>query len=133
MMHIQGRLLGGTDALSRLLGAVEENQVPHQTDLSPVLSEETCKEVRGMVLAIIRETADRSLTRPDPELDCEEYLLASLESGVRSITWERVKKELLTDTDFQSLATWIIEGCREDKQTPSEIIKKYGKFRSNAR
>ena len=84
-----------------------------------------------MVLANIRETADCSTTKPDLRLDCGEYLLASLEFGVRSITWEMVKKELVTDPEFRGLAAWISEGCHDDKKALPEEIKKYWRFRKN--
>ena len=140
-MHIPGRLLGGTDALSRHLGTVEDDQdqartqqavvegIYHQTDPGLGQAGETCKEVRGMVLANIRETADYSLTTPDLRLDCEEHLLASLEFGIRSITWEMVKKELLTDPEFRGLTAWITGGCRGDKQVLPATISKYWRFR----
>ena len=141
IMHIPGRLLGGTDALSRHLVTGEDDQghagaqedgvgrIYHQDDQDTCHTlGETCKEIRGMVLANIRETADCSMTKPDLRLDCGEYLLASLEFGVRSITWEMVKKELVKDPAFQGLAAWINGGCLDARKVLPEEIKKYWRF-----
>ena len=75
-MHVPGRKLGGPDALSR-----------HTADTDAGTAE-SCKEVRQVVLASIREVSDFSISMPDPELHLEECLLAAVHCGVRSITWD---------------------------------------------
>ena len=120
-MHIPGRKLGGPDALSRHTAEPDAGTA------------ESCKEVRQSVLASIREVSDVSISTPDPELHLEECLLAAVHCGVRSITWDLVKKELGTDDDFFKLSTWIQEGCLGGIEELPELIKPYFKFRSQLR
>ena len=54
------------------------------------------KEARVAKLATLREIMDQAFTAPDPELDASGEILASMEMGIRSITWDMVKAELQT-------------------------------------
>ena len=101
--HIPGRYLGGPDALSR------------SPDGSDDSNAESCKEVRQVVLASIREASDINDTQPGPDMDLGESIVASLKWGVRSITWEIVKRELGVDDEFYKLSVWIKEGCNGSK------------------
>ena len=46
-------------------------------------------------------------TMPDPELDVSGCFLASMELGIKSVSWDIVKKELTKDREFQDLVDWI--------------------------
>ena len=59
-----------------------------------------CKEVRGAMMAAIRTTLSNEATMPDPGFDVGGEMVASMEQGVRSITWEMVKNEVSTDAEY---------------------------------
>ena len=46
-------------------------------------------------------------TMPDPELDVSGCLLASMELGIKSVSWDMVKKEITKDMEFQDLAFYL--------------------------
>ena len=46
-------------------------------------------------------------TLPDPSMYVSECLLASMELGVKSVSWTMVKTELSVDGEFKDLTDWI--------------------------
>ena len=57
-------------------------------------------------------------TLPDPGMDVSECLLASIELGVKSLSWAMVKNELPGDGEYKDLADWISGGCKG----PPEVL-----------
>ena len=55
---------------------------------------------------------------PDHELDVSENVLASMQLGVSSVTWDMV--ELNKDKEYAELARWIDSGCQD---TPLPHLK----------
>ena len=51
----------------------------------------TCGQVRSHMLAMLRTVTEENLSQPDEGLDASGELLASMNNGVRSVTWEQVK------------------------------------------
>ena len=50
------------------------------------------------MLAMLRTILDSDATRPDGEMDMSGELLASMDLGVKSVTWERDKQVAAKDT-----------------------------------
>ena len=71
----------------------------------------TTKDAREGILGAIRATMSGEFTLPDPSMDVSECLLASMELGVKSVSWAMVKNELSGDGEFKDLADWISGGC----------------------
>ena len=144
-IHIPGRKLGGPDALSRNVHGdskqapepkVWDSKACHSTcNIFPDLGEEeiTCKEARLNILASLRTVLDKKHTAPDPELDVSDAVIASMELGIRSVSWEMVKKELQTDAKYKDLSTWIHEGCTGPASTLPLHIKPFWRLRGNLR
>ena len=44
-------------------------------------------------------------------MDRSECLLASMELGIKSVSWAMVKNELSGDGEYKDLANWISWGC----------------------
>ena len=63
---------------------------------------------------------------PDPELDVSGFMLASIELGIKSVSWEMVKMELSKDREFQDLAYWITGGCSVPPESLTDYIKQSG-------
>ena len=57
----------------------------------------TTKKAREGILGAIRATMSGEFTMPDPHLDVSDVMMASMELGVRSVSWDMVKEELRTD------------------------------------
>ena len=53
------------------------------------------KEAREGILGAIRATMSGEFTLPDPSMDVSECLLASMELGVKSVSWAMVKNEFV--------------------------------------
>jgi hypothetical protein len=60
----------------------------------------TTKDTREGILAAIRTVMGANLTLPDPELDVSGYMFASMELGIKSVSWDMVKAELNNDQNF---------------------------------
>ena len=67
----------------------------------------TTKDAREGILGAIRATMSGEITMPDPAFDVSECMLASMELGVKSVSWAMVKGELSKDQDFRDLSDWI--------------------------
>ena len=127
-IHIPGRKLGGPDALSRTKMPAELSSMEEQECILD-WGEMTCKEARLNLLAAIRTSTSSDVTRPHLELDVSDDLLASMELGVRSITWDMVKKQLHTDSKFRDLSDWIIGGCVGPAESLPHHIKPFWRLR----
>ena len=66
---------------------------------------------------------------PDPELDVSGFMLASMELGIKSVSWEMVKIELSKDREFQDLADWIPGGCLGPAESLTDYIKQFRRVR----
>ena len=108
IIHIPGKLLAGPDTMSRIpvnpgpksggawVSVADKTLAP---DLGPIpdgaLYEEEelvmkCKEARIHMMYTLRLAAEPINTKPDPDLDVSDLLLASMELGIQSITWDMV-------------------------------------------
>ena len=69
------------------------------------------KDVREEILGMIRAGMSGEFTMPDPGMDVSECLLASMELGVKSVSWAMTKNKLSGDGEYKDLADWIVGGC----------------------
>ena len=83
------------------------------------------------MFAATRTGTAKKYSTPDPELDVSDAVLASVELGIRSITWEMVKKELYRDEKFNDLSLWIQEGCAGPVATLPPHVKPFWRLRGN--
>jgi len=63
----------------------------------------TCKDTRLNMLAALRALMD-TLTSPHLTVDVSDAVLSSIELGIRSVSWDIVKKELDNDPKFNDLS-----------------------------
>ena len=77
----------------------------------------------------MRTVISSELTMPDLELDVSGFLLASMELGIKSVSWKMVKIELSKDREFQDLADWILAGCLGSAESLTDYIKQFRRFR----
>ena len=114
--------MGAPDAFSR--SPVEINQISSEEEDGLV----SCKEIRQSLFSILR-CNDLKAT-PDHEIDVSENVLASMQLGVSSVTWDMVASELNKDKEYADLARWIESGCRETSQPH---LKQYLRVKRNLR
>ena len=57
-------------------------------------------------------------------------MLASMEMGVRSDTWDMVKAELQIYSEFRDLSNWILEGCIGPGESLQPYIREFWKTRA---
>ena len=67
----------------------------------------------------------REETWPDPDLDVSDFVEASMELGVKSVTWDVVKMEVERDQEFRDLSDWIIGGCEGPPGGLVDHLKQY--------
>ena len=79
----------------------------------------TQKETKIHMMSALRLAAEPKHKKPDLDIDVSNAVLASMELGVRSITWDMVKKKFVKDKTYSDLSSWITSGC----QTVLEIKK----------
>ena len=91
------------------------------------------KEARSAVLAALRTAMPREETRPDPGLDVSDFVVASMELGVKSVTWDLVKMELERDKEFKDLSDWILGGCEGPPGELLDHIKQYWRVKNSLR
>ena len=111
-IHIPGKKLGVSDALPRVAPSrMDEMAYINMLDMKymsgPAEEGERdmiTKEAQEGVLAAIRTVMSADHTVPDPELDVSGCLLASIELGIKSVSWDMAKRELTKDREFQDLA-----------------------------
>ena len=65
----------------------------------------TCSDVRSHMLAMLRVVTSKDLSQPDSDVDVSGEMLASMNSVVKSVTWEQVKVTVAKDTDCWSWST----------------------------
>jgi hypothetical protein len=154
IVHIPGRQLGGPDALSRSIGArvstlppgraagegagrqaqVALLQTPQAAEVEgDEQDEQSCKEARHGILSAMRGVMSREHTTPDPSMDVSGELLASMELGVKSITWEMVKNEVNKDPNCQMLAAWITGGCQGPLTSMPATLHPYWRVKHSLR
>ena len=68
---------------------------------------------------------NEELSQPDCEVDASGELLASMNSAVRSVTWEQVKHSVAKDTEMVELVAWIKGGCPGTKGDLAGNVQKY--------
>merc|ERR1711954_71549 len=135
MIHIQGRHHGAPDAMSRgvpsappgdesvqalhvQLGDHRDDRDQGHADGGDV----SCKEVRTHMLGLLRSVSDGGISAPDPEVDMSGELLASMDMGIKSVTWDGVKQAIRRDTTMLQLVNWIEGGCHGKKEgLPSDL------------
>ena len=94
VVHIPGRKHGAPDAMSRGVpaNAVECNQLEGE--------EVTCSDVRSHMLAMLHVVSSEDLSQPDSDLDVSGEMLASMNSAVKSVTWEQVNLSVAKDKEM---------------------------------
>ena len=122
IIHIPGRKLGAPDAFSRSPVAINSISL-EEDDETP-----TCKEVRQAFFGYIR--CHDPEAAPDYDLDVSGNVIASMQVGVSSVTWEMVTNVLHYDKEYAELARWIDAGCQE---TTTEHLKPYLRVKKNLR
>ena len=122
IIHIPGRKLGAPDAFSRSPAGI------HSISWEEYEETPTCKEVRQSFFGYIR--CQDPEAAPDYDLDVSENIIASMQVGVSSVTWEMVADVLNYDKEYAELAQWIDSGCPE---TTMEHLKPYLRVKKNLR
>ena len=77
------------------------------------------------MLAMLRVVTREELSQPYYEFDASGELLASINSAVRSVTWEQVKLSVAKDTDMVELVAWIQGGCLGMKGDLAGNVQEY--------
>ena len=54
-----------------------------------------------------------------------------MELGVKSITWEMMKQELVKDKTYADLSTWITSGCQGPSEELPPHVRLYWKVRND--
>ena len=85
----------------------------------------TCSDVRSHMLAMLRVVTNEDLSQPDSDVDVSGEMLASMNSAVKSVTWEQVKLTVAKDTDMLELVNWIEGGCLGTKGDLTEAVQEY--------
>ena len=130
VVHIPGRKNVAPDAMSRGVPPGEVLATLGQVQLEGE-EEMTCREVRSHMLAMLRTVTEENLSHPDEGLDASGELLASMNNGVRSVTWEQVKVVVAGDTDMTKLVDWIQGGCLGAKDDLPMSLQEYWGIRDN--
>ena len=123
VVHIPGRKHCAPDAMSK--GVPDTDQVA-AVECDQLEGEEvTCSEVRSHMLAMLRVVSSKDLSQPDSDLDASGEMLASMNSAVKSVTWEQVKLTVAKDKDMLELVDWIEGGCLGVKGDLTEAVQEY--------
>ena len=151
IIHIPGRKLCGPDALSRYVAPQGEVQMMegnpescYNLQAGPIdrtsfqstaegQQVTTTKEAREGIYGALRDMVGGELTMPDPAMDASGCMLASMELGVRSVSWDMVKAELVKDAEFKDLSDWISGGCVGPPESLPEHIRQYWRVRGRLR
>ena len=70
---------------------------------------------------------------PNPSMDVSECLLASMELGVKSVSWAMVKNELSGDWEYKDLANWISGRCMGPPEVLPNHIRQYWRVKAKLR
>ena len=139
VVHIPGIRNGGADALSRAVPGTKDRQAC-QLDHEEVDdgdghagAEQPCVQARREVLASIRAVMGPALTCPSPEMDVSDELVASMSLEIKSISWDRVKKEAKKDPSGKFLVHWIAEACPGPVGDFPEELRQYWRVREDLR
>jgi hypothetical protein len=159
IIHILGRMLFGPDALSRAVEGQQEVLLmtwgqgiacTNQTQLGESYynlqaghidnitawehgQEAVNKVGEGRVLGMIRASMSGEFTLPEPNMDASECLLASIELGVKSVSWAMVKNELSVDGGYKDLADCITGGRAGPPYVLPDHIRLYWRVRAKLR
>ena len=74
-----------------------------EESLDLIETEMETKEIHELVLGSIRSVLSSEHTLLDPALDASGTPLASMELGVKSVSWNMVRSELTRDSQFKDL------------------------------
>ena len=84
-----------------------------------------CVDIRSHMLAMLRVVTNEDLSQPDSDVDVSGELLASMNSAMKSVTWEQVKLTVAKDTEMLELLHWIEEGCLGTKGDLTGNVQEY--------
>ena len=84
-----------------------------------------CVDIRSHMLAMLRVVRNEDLSQPDSDVGVPGELLASMNSAVKSVTWEQVKLTVAKDTEMLELLHWIEEGCLGTKGDLTRAVQEY--------
>ena len=91
------------------------------------------KEAREGILGAIRTVMGGEHTFPDPSMDVTGCMVASLEMGVKSVSWTMVNMELGKDTEFKDLAEWVQGGCHGPPEGLPLHLREFWRVRDKLR
>ena len=83
--------------------------------------------------AMLRTVLDNDITKPDCEMDVSGELIASMDLGIKSVTWERVKQVAAKDTPMIQLVEWIQGGCLGVREDLPVAVQPYWGIRDRLR
>ena len=101
--------------------------------MSSMEEELSTKDVREEIIGMIRAGMSGEFTMPDPGMDVSECLLASMELGVKSVSWAMTKNKLSGDGEYKDLADWIGGGCTGPPESLPDHIRPYWRVRTKLR
>ena len=158
IIHIPGVKLCGPDALSRAMAPqgdvqmiwnqpevsnwslpyppseeVNNLQVGHYNEVTMLEVMDEVSSAWEGVFGTVRMTMGAESTMPDPAMDVSGCMLASMELGVRSVSWDMVKSELVDDGEFRDLSDWISGGCVGPPDCLPGYIRQYWRVRDKLR
>ena len=93
----------------------------------------TTREAREGILGAIRVVMGGEHTYPDPCMDVSGCMVASMEMGVKSVSWTMVRRELDKDAEFRDLADWVLGGCQGPPEMLPTHIREYWRVRDKLR
>ena len=114
VIHLPGKAIKGTDALSRAPSAADTAMLQHFM-IEDANEGDTSDDI-DMLYGL------RSLDAEDIETmeDGHEELLATMDYSVSATSWARIKKEISVDNESQALLNWIRRGC-DVKNIPANL------------
>merc|ERR1711888_268532 len=77
------------------------------------------------MLSMLRVVSIKDLSQPDSDLDASGEMLASMNSAVKSVTWEQVQLTVAKDKDMLELVNWIEGGCLGAKGDLTKAVQEY--------
>ena len=134
IVHIPGKNIGAPDAMSRLKQQISNND-DSGVGLQHMAVEDDqsmgTKELRTMIHAAMCSVS-KEAEREDIS-DNQDALISSMESSIRSITWDMVRNKVKVDETSQLLTQWINAGCPRPADQLPEQIRPYWNVRQSLR